>query len=421
MERNYDVRIVTSISAGISVLPPSSKSDVEESAPDVLKVPATHVLRELCETFYADFLVSLGEGSLYRFMQEGRMKKFASLLTLFLIFAAVTVLHAEGETTVRHDRLDGYAGPSWFVLFGSRAAGEAEGGVEVTSLGPLMFRLTDNVYLGPVIMNSESASEGPDTFLGGARLDGFIPQLSHGFYSTSLGSSVMVGATGINRDPQFTAQISAEVNANIHILPYLTFSAGPVVALRTIPGDVQLLPGFTFGLKESTPVHDGAIFKGKEDGLAIAGYWQGLWVFVNGTPAFIDSGGTRFELPGGLAVGAMGGMLRQEIREENSRLAIMLAGGTVGWNLHITEWLTLNPRVASGMEMFGWYDSEGNLDGGPHFMIRPELNAYIGILPFIALGGGVGYQFVTGEAGTAVPVDSMSSLAVNVQVRVGHR
>jgi hypothetical protein len=138
----------------------------------------------------------------------------------------------------------------------------------------------------------------------------------------------------------------------------------------------------------------------KEGGLRIGGYWQGLWVFVDGRAGFVDGGGTRLQLPSGLAFGVTGGVLRQRIEKSGSALAVMLAGVTIEWDRRLTSWFTLTPRVTTGLAMYGWQAPDGTMDGGPHFMIRPELSAYVGILPFMEVGGGLGYQVVTGEADT---------------------
>jgi hypothetical protein len=37
------------------------------------------------------------------------------------------------------------------------------------------------------------------------------------------------------------------------------------------------------------------------------------------------------------------------------------------------------------------------------------------------LGGGIGYQLVAGEPNTAIPLDRLSSIAFNIQARVGER
>ena len=99
----------------------------------------------------------------------------------------------------------------------------------------------------------------------------------------------------------------------------------------------------------------------------------------------------------------------------------MLTGVTAEWNRPLTSWFTVSPRVTTGLALYGWQASDGTMDGGPHFMIRPELSAYFGILPFMEVGGGVGYHFVAGEADTAIPIEQMSSVSFSIQVRVGER
>jgi hypothetical protein len=72
------------------------------------------------------------------------MKRLLAV-TLIVLFAAasVTVFASEieedrGELT---PRIRGYAGPGWSVLFGSG------GTVETASLGAVMFRTGENLYL----------------------------------------------------------------------------------------------------------------------------------------------------------------------------------------------------------------------------------------------------------------------------------
>jgi hypothetical protein len=99
----------------------------------------------------------------------------------------------------------------------------------------------------------------------------------------------------------------------------------------------------------------------------------------------------------------------------------MLTGVTAEWNLRLTSWFTVSPRVTTGLAMYGWQAPDGTMDGGPHFMVRPELSAYFGILPFMEVGGGVGYHVVAGEADTTIPLDQLSSISFSIQARVGER
>jgi hypothetical protein len=127
------------------------------------------------------------------------------------------------------------------------------------------------------------------------------------------------------------------------------------------------------------------------------------------------------QLPSGLAFGITGGVLRQEIEKAGSDLAVMLTGVTAEWDRRLTPWFTVTPRVTTGLALYGWQAPEDTMDGGPHFMIRPELSAYVGILPFMEVGCGVGYHFVAGEAETSIPLHQLSSVSFSIQVRVGGR
>jgi hypothetical protein len=109
------------------------------------------------------------------------------------------------------------------------------------------------------------------------------------------------------------------------------------------------------------------------------------------------------------------------MEKSGSELAIMLTGVTAEWNQSLTRWFTVTPRVTTGLAMYGWQAPDGTVDGSPHFMIRPELSAYFGILPFMEVGGGVGYHLVAGEADTTIPLDRLSSVSFSIQARVGER
>jgi len=194
-----------------------------------------------------------------------------------------------------------------------------------------------------------------------------------------------------------------------------------MLSLRLESQALKVLPGFGFSLKEGSAGSRKALIDWGTEGPWIGGYWQGLWSYVNGRAVFVDGGGTRLELPSGLAFGITGGVLRQRVSQGGSDLAIMHTGLTVEWNAHLTSWLTLTPRLAAGLALYGWVAPDGSIDGGPHLLLRPELCVYVGVLPFLQLGGGIGYQFVPGTPETTVPLDPLSSPALSVQVRVGHR
>jgi hypothetical protein len=84
----------------------------------------------------------------------------------------------------------------------------------------------------PLIAYEESASKGPGLFLGGAKVEYYPSALSGGFYSTSLGISLLAGAADINDDPDFTAQINAELDANAVLFPSFTVAVGPMLFFR---------------------------------------------------------------------------------------------------------------------------------------------------------------------------------------------
>jgi len=344
-------------------------------------------------------------------------RKAAVLLMLALIVLGTPVFGDDGpqDSSFQRGTLRGYAGPGWSVLFGPGGTGE------MASLGPVMFRISPRGYLGPVIAYEESASEGPGVFLGGVKAEGYLEKLSRGFYSTSAGISVLAGATGLNSTVEFTARINGELNANFHLFPYLCLAVGPLVSLRYESEDIAVLPGFTFALKEGTVFDATPLIPLKEGGLRVSGYWQGLWIFVDGRTGFVDGGGTHVQLTSGLAFGITGGVLRQRIERSGSDLAVMLTGVTAEWDRRLTSWFTLTPRVTAGLAMYGWQAPDGTMDGDPHFMIRPELSAYVGILPFMEVGGGVGYHIVTGKADTTIPLDRLSSVSFSIQARVGQR
>jgi hypothetical protein len=339
------------------------------------------------------------------------------LLALALIVAVAPVFGDDGppDSSIRRGKLQGYAGPGWSVLFGQGGTGE------MASLGPVMFRISPAGYLGPVIAYEESASEGPGVFLGGVKAEGYLARLSRGFYSTSAGISILTGAAGLNSTAEFAARINGELNANFHLLPSLCLAVGPLVSLRYQAEDLTVLPGFTFALKEGTVIEAKPLIPLREGGIRVNGYWQGLWIFTDGRAGFVDGGGTRLRLPSGLAFGITGGVLRQRIEKSGSDLAIMLSGVTAEWDRRPVSWLTVTPRVTTGLAMYGWQAPDGTMEGGPHFMIRPELSAYLGILPFMEVGGGVGYHIVAGEADTTIPLDQLSSISFSIQARVGER
>jgi hypothetical protein len=344
-------------------------------------------------------------------------RKAIVLLTLALILLGSTVIAEDGsqDSSFQHGTLQGYAGPGWSVLFGPVGTGE------MASLGPVMFRIAPGGYLGPIIAYEESASEGPGVFLGGIKAEGYISRLSRGFYSTSAALSILGGAAGLNSSADFAARINGELNANFLLFPSLCLAVGPLVSLQYESGDVAILPGFTFALKEGTVGDAKPLIPLREGGIRIGGYWQGLWIFSDGRAGFIDGGGTRLRLPSGLAFGITGGVLRQRIEKSGSDLAIMLTGVTAEWNRRLTSWFTVTPRVTTGLALYGWQAPDGTMDGGPHFMMRPEVSAYFGILPFMEVGGGVGYHLVPGEADTAIPIDQLSSVSFTIQARVGER
>jgi hypothetical protein len=338
-------------------------------------------------------------------------------LTLVLIVLCIPVFGDDGsqESSFRRGTPQGYAGPGWSVLFGPDGTGE------MASLGPVMFRISPAGYLGPIIAYEESASEGPGVFLGGIKAEGYLDKLSRGFYSTSAGISILTGAAGLNSTAEFAARINGELNANFLLFPSLCLAVGPLVSLRYQAEDFTVLPGFTFALKEGTVIDAGPLIPLREGGIRIGGYWQGLWVFTDGRAGFVDGGGTCLRLPSGLAFGITGGVLRQRIEKSGSDLAIMLTGVTAEWNRRLTSWFTISPRLTTGLAMVGWQAPDGTMDGGPHFMIRPELSAYFGVLPFMEVGGGIGYHFVAGEADTTIPLDRLSSMSFSIQARVGDR
>jgi len=344
-------------------------------------------------------------------------RKVFVLLALASIILSAPVFGNDGsrESSFRGGTLQGYAGPGWSVLFGSEGTGE------MASLGPVMFRVSPAGYLGPIIAYEESASEGPGVFLGGIKAEGYLDKLSLGFYSTSAGISILAGAAGLNNTTEFAARITGELNANFHLLPSLCLAIGPLVSLRYQAEDFTVLPGFTFALKEGTVIDAWPLIPLKEGGIRVGGYWQGLWVFTDGEAGFIDGGGTRLRLPSGLAFGITGGVLRQRTEKSGSDLAIMLTGVTAEWNRRLTSWFTVSPRVTTGLAMYGWQAPDGTMDGGPHFMIRPELSVYLGILPFMEVGGGVGCHIVAGEADTTIPIEQLSSVSFSLQARVGER
>lgn len=342
--------------------------------------------------------------------------------TIIAVALAFVVVNAplfgdEGikATGYQSRELQGYAGPGWSVLFGPGGSGE------MASLGPVMFRISPAGYVGPVIAYEESASEGPGLFLGGVKAEGYLDKLSRGFYSTSAGISILAGASGLNSTAEFSARLNGELNANFCLLPSLCLAVGPLVSLQYESEDFVVLPGFTFSLKEGTGSDAKQLIPLKEGGLRVGGYWQGLWLFVDDRLGFVDGGGTHVQLPSGLAFGITGGVLRQRIERSGSDMAVMLAGVTAEWDRRLTSWFTLTPRVTTGLAMYGWQAPDGTMEGGPHFMIRPELSAYVGILPFMEVGVGVGYHVVAGEADTSIPLDRLSSVSFSVQARVGER
>jgi hypothetical protein len=344
-------------------------------------------------------------------------RKVVVLLTLALIILGPSIFGDDmlHDSSFRRGTLQGYAGPGWSVLFGPGGTGE------MSSLGPVMFRISPAGYLGPLIAYEETASEGPGVFLGGAKVEYYLRAFSRGFYSTCLGLSLLAGASGLNSATGFAARVNGELNANFLLFPSLCLAVGPMICLQYESEDFAVLPGFTFALKEGTVIDAKPLIPLKEGGLRIGGYWQGLFIFVDGRAGFVDGGGTHVQLPSGLTFGITGGVLRQRIEKSGSALAVMLTGVTVEWDRRLTSWFTLTPRVTTGLAMYGWQASDGTMDGGPHFTIRPELSAYVGILPFVEVGGGVGYHVVTGEADTSIPIDRLSSVSFSIQARVGER
>jgi hypothetical protein len=329
--------------------------------------------------------------------------------------AGLVSARAEGwDPGVPAAGIQGYAGPGWSVLFGPGGTGE------MASLGPVMFQLSEALFLGPMIAYQETASEGSDSFLGGVRFEAYLAKLSRGPFATSVMLSALAGAAGLNEKPGFAVQLDAELDANLLLFPSFTLAAGPMASLRVRSGRPAILGGFGFSVKEGTVFAQRSLAAWGPHGPRVGGYWQGLWTFVNGSPVFVDGGGTRVEFASGLGLGITGGVLRQLVRDGGSDLAIMLSGLTVEWNAHLTPWLTVTPRVAMGFALYGWVAPDESIEGGPHFMIRPELCAFVGVLPFLQIGGGIGYQLVAGTPETTIPLDPLSSAAFSLQVRVGH-
>jgi len=52
-------------------------------------------------------------------------------------------------------------------------------------------------------------------------------------------------------------------------------------------------------------------------------------------------------------------------------------------------------------------------------MIRPEVNAFIRVLPFLEFGGGIGRHMVFGESSSEKSLGELSCWAFNIQARVG--
>lgn len=73
--------------------------------------------------------------------------------------------------------------------------------------------------------------------------------------------------------------------------------------------------------------------------------------------------------------------------------------------------------------MYGWILADGpdagSLQGGPTFMLRPEILAFIRVLPFLRLGGGVGYNAAIGTPTADLTTSRLSSVVFSVQARVG--
>jgi len=313
-------------------------------------------------------------------------------------------------------QIEGYAGPGWCMLAGR------EGFSEMTSLGPVMFKAGKGRYLGPQIAYEESSAEGPGIFLGGIKAEFHLASLSAGSYSTSLTASLMGGAAKLGSDAEASLQAALGLDANLLLTPSLVLSAGPVAALRWSPDGFALLPGLAFSLKEGTTEGEARpVLDLEAKGLRIGGYWQGLWLFMDGRGLFIDGGGTRLVLPSGLAFGITGGVLRQKIEGEGSVLSIMQSGLTAEWNHSPLPFLTLTPRVMSGLHLCGWFDDAGTMDGGAFFIVRPELSLHLGILPFLELGGGLGYALLLGDPAVSKPLPELSGLAISILARVGER
>lgn len=114
---------------------------------------------------------------------------------------------------------EGYAGPGWNV----RLAGDASG---MDSLGPIMFRLADTLFMGPTIAYSESSSEAPSRVLGGLRAEWYPRPLAGSWYATSLGVTAAAGV--------IDAAVSGRPIASVAL---------DLAATHNRPGDVRLDSG----------------------------------------------------------------------------------------------------------------------------------------------------------------------------------
>jgi len=267
------------------------------------------------------------------------MKRAVLLCSLLFVLAHTPFAAEPGPA--------GYAGPGWTVLFTS------DEGSGMLSLGPVMFRLNQNLFFGPTIAYEESSADGPAVFLGGARLEGYLPGLSKGWYSTSAAVSLLAGKAGLNTPATEVGQFPVEINGDFQILPGLTLALGPMAAIRLETGAVSLMPGFTFALKEGTAYGKRALPGKGGTALRVGGYWQGMWLRILDHSAFIDGGGTRLQFPSGFAAGITGGVLRQYINDGGDSLSIMITGLTGEWNFRVLEVFTVTPKTPAGLAFYG--------------------------------------------------------------------
>lgn len=324
------------------------------------------------------------------------------------------------ESAAGHD-IQGFAGPGWDIRF-------AGGDPGMDSLGPVMFRVGRSLFLGPTIAYSESSAEGPSRFLGGVRAEWYPPLLARGWYATSASLTLAGGASGLSGAASPAAAVpigsaTVDVNANLTLFPELTLAVGPSLTLDVSAEGASLAPGVTFALKEGTAASERALVDRAGDRFRVGGYWQGLFAFLDGRPYFVDGGGTRVILPSGLAFGITGGVLRMRFAGDPGYLAVMHTGITAEWNIEPLQWLTIAPRLTTGLAMYGWTLADGpnagTLQGGPTFMLRPEIMAFVRVLPFLRVGGGVGYQAAIGNPTSDLDTRRLSSVTLTIQARVG--